>query len=69
MKIKSLISILLLLVSLLLVGCASLDRSAADGPAMECKLQEEKPLKPGEAPLLDLLYYVVSILGPAFSGR
>jgi hypothetical protein len=58
MKIKSVISVFLLLVSLLLVGCASLDRSAADGPVMGCNQQEEESVKPGEEPLLDLLYCI-----------
>jgi hypothetical protein len=55
--------------SLLLTGCASLQRSAADEPACGRNLQEQKQLKPGDEPVLDLLYYLLSMIGPAFSGR
>lgn len=69
MKIKIPIPVLVLVVSLLLIGCTSLDRSAAEEPAWRGNLQEEKQVKPGDDPLLDLLYYLVSLVAPAFSGR
>ena len=69
MKIKITSSVFVLLMSLLLTGCASLQRSADDEPACGRNLQEQKQLRPGDEPVSDLLYYLLSMIGPAFSGR
>lgn len=69
MKTKNVILVLLLLVSLCLTGCASLRPSAAEESTTTCNRQEQKSLKPGDDPLLDLLYYVAYGVAAALSGN